>query len=172
MKNKSVFFPHGREITWIDPQALAQKETCEAFTLWTTLRGERRWPARKEMTLRQMAGLLPYMSLVKVLGDGIDFEHRIVGDAIVQAFNVPIQNRRFSEIAKEAPMLIESSFALFRQVAATGVPIAWRQRVGHNGMHIVFTDAEMVLLPFGDGGDAVDHIAAFGVYSSQTFPSN
>jgi len=166
MFDESVFLPQGRKITWIEPQALAQRETQAAYAYWRRLRGPRRWPARQEMKLREAAALLPYMSLVKVIAGGADFEHRIVGDTMVQAFSVPIQNRRFSDIAADAPMLIESSLVLFRKVVALGEPIAWRQRVVRDELRIICVEAEMVLLPFGADDDGIDHIAAFGVHNS------
>jgi len=159
----TLFLQRGREILWLAPSALSQTETQAAYNYWMTLRGERPWPAREDMKLRQMAGLVPYMSLVKVLDGGADFEHRIVGDMIVRAFSVPIQNRRFSEIAVDAPLLIEGSLALFRRVVRDQAPLAWQQRVHNNTVHIVTTYTEMLLLPFGQNDDAVDHIAAFGV---------
>ncbi len=159
----SVFLPHGRDILWLDPSALEQNETRAAFAYWTQLRGNRPWPAREEMKLRQMASLVPHMSLVRVLDGGADFEHRIVGDTIVRSFSIPIQHRRFSEIALAAPLLIEGSLFLFRKVVHGGAPIAWQQRVFYDKVGIVTTYTEMVLLPFGKTADAVDHIAAFGV---------
>jgi hypothetical protein len=159
----SVFLPHGREIIWLDPAALTQNETRAAYDMWTGLRGDRPWPAREELKLRQIASLVPYMSLVKVLDGGSDFEHRIVGDTMVRAFSVPIQNRRFSEIAVDAPLLIEDSMILFAKVVHDRLPIAWQQFVLYDKIRITSTCTEMVLLPLGKTPDAVDHIAAFGV---------
>ncbi len=168
----SLFLQRGREILWLAPTALSQKETHAAYKYWTELRGERPWPARQEMKLRHIAGLVPYMSLVKVLDGGGDFEHRIVGDMMVRAFSVPIQNRRFSEIAVDAPVLIEGSLALFRRVVRDQTPIAWQQCVPNDTVHIVTTYTEMVLLPLGETAAAIDHIAAFGAQSRSPLREN
>lgn len=164
----SVYLPHGREIVWLDPSALTQNETRAAYHYWNALRGERPWPARAEMKLRHIVSLMPHMALVKVLDGGADFEHRIVGDTMVRAFSVPIQNRRFSEIALDAPVLIEGSMILFGKVVSTGLPVAWQQRVLLDNLRIIASQTEMVLLPFGETTDAVDHIAAFGVQGRQS----
>ncbi|MDR3528282.1 MAG: PAS domain-containing protein [Rhizomicrobium sp.] len=162
----------GREILWLAPSALSQNETRAAYAYWSKLRGDRPWPAREEMQLRHIAALVPIMSLVKVLDDGADFEHRIVGDAMVRAFSVPLQNRRFSEIAVDAPTLIDGSLTLFRKVLTEQTPIAWQQRVLNDSVHIVTTYTEMVLLPFGRTTGVIDHIAAFGVQSRAPRPEN
>ena len=161
----SLFLQRGREILWLAPSELSQKETRAAYNYWNKLRGERLWPAREDLKLRDMASLVPHMSLLKVLDGGADFEHRIVGDMMVRAFSVVIQNRRFSEIAVDAPTLIEGSLTLFRKVLSERTAIAWQQRVLRDSIHIVTTYTEMVLLPFGKSVDAIDHIAAFGVQS-------
>lgn len=162
------FLRHGREIEWLEPASLVQQETRAAYDLWTRIKGDRCWPARDDLKMRQMAPLVPYLALVKVLDDGADFEHRIVGDAMVCAFSVLIQNRRFSEIAKEAPALIEGSLTLFRKVLKCRAPIAWQQRVLDDSVHIRSTYSEMVLLPLGATPAAIDHIAAFGVQDRQS----
>lgn len=168
----SLFVQRGREIVWLAPSSLSQSETRAAYNYWNKLRGERLWPAREDMKLRHMAQLVPYMSLVKVLEGGADFEHRIVGDMIVRTFSVPVQNRRFSEIALDAPVLIEGSLALFRRVLSGRAPIAWQQRVLDDSIHIVTTYTELVLLPFGPSAAAIDHIAAFAVPGRSVPPEN
>ncbi|GAA0527409.1 hypothetical protein FHS83_002181 [Rhizomicrobium palustre] len=151
----------GREITWLDPAELAEAQTRAAYAYWLKLRGVRAFPSRDAMKMRDLAGLVSHMSLVRVLEDGADFEHRIVGDAIVRAYDVRLQNRRFSEIAEDAPVLIRESLILFRKVVETKKPIAWCQRVMLREVRINATVAEMILLPFGADDTRVDHIAAF-----------
>jgi len=164
----TIFLRRGREILWLCPAELTQRETRAAYAYWIALKGDRPWPAREDLKLRQMASLVPYMALVKVLDGGADFEHRIVGDAMVCAFSVPIQNRRFSDIAVDAPVLIEGSLALFRKALACREPLAWQQRVLDDSVFINTPYSEMLLLPFGQTAEAIDHIAAFGVQGRST----
>lgn len=163
------FLPQGREFTFIEPCELEESVTRRAYALWQELRGSRPHPRREELTMRDIYKLAPHLSLVRVINNGEDFEHRIVGDAIVRAFDVGLQNRLFSEVAIDAPKLVAESFFLFRKTVATGAPLAWRHRVVHDDIHIIYTKAEIVLLPLGE--DYVDHIAAFGVHSRGAEPA-
>ena len=136
---------------------------------WRTIRGDRPFPRREDLRPRDIQGLLPYMALLKVIGGGEDFEHRIVGDILVQAFAVPMQNRRFSEIEIEAPELMASCYPLFREVVNTRAPVAWRHKTGHDNTDFVFVDSEVVLLPLGT--TVVDHVLVFEVHWSRIKPA-
>jgi len=146
---------------WLGLDQLREAPLRAAVAYWSAIRGDRLFPSRNDLKPRDMGGLLPYMSLVMVIDGGADFEHRIVGDAVVRAFGVPLQNRRFSEIALQAPKLIEVSFSLFRKVVETRAPLAYLQRTQSDTFQIVCTLAEMVLLPLGRSDEAVDHVVAF-----------
>jgi hypothetical protein len=162
--------PHTSIFDWVELDQLRSAPLRVGVAYWQAIRGNRLFPAREDLKARDIAGILPNMSLVRVIDGGVDFEHRIVGDAMVRAFSVPIQNRRFSEIEWDAPKLIEVSLWLFRKVVETRAPMAWRQRTGQEATHIVFTDSEVVLLPLGQSKDTVDHIVSFGVYESKATP--
>jgi len=164
MSIAAPFLPQTSIFDWIALDQLRSASLRIGAAYWQSLRGDRLFPARDDLKARDMAGMLPYMSLVKVIDGGADFEHRIVGDVIVRAFSVPIQNRRFSEIARDAPELIEVSLQLFRKPVETRAPVAWRQKTGQEASHTVFTESEIVLLPLGQNQDAVDHIVGFGVH--------
>lgn len=145
---------------WLTPDSVSATPLKDAVAWWRAARGTRPYPTRQDLHPRQIAGLMPYMSLLKVIGNGADFEHRIVGDVMVQAFAVKIQNRRFSEIAEDAPDFIARCFPLFRMVVETGAPVAWRSITSFDEVTVVVTHGEIVLLPLGH--HKVDHVLAFG----------
>jgi len=132
----------------------------QALAIWNDLRGARRFPSRDELKLRDIAAIIQQMSLIAVIDGGRDFENRFVGDAVVRAHEVPIAHRRFSEIAKDMPVLMERLWSQCRRVVDTGEPLAYRGRTGHDMTRVVYTDFEGVLLPFGP--DAVDHVMYAG----------
>lgn len=160
--------PAGLELVWIEPNALLSTPVLSGFRYWDTLRAGRAWPRREELNPRHMTGLLNYMSLIRVVEDGKDFETRIVGDVMVQAFSVPVQHRKLSEIAEDSPRLGALAFPLFQRILAEGKPLAWRQHSGRDSTRVVFTDSEVVLLPLGD--DSIDHILCFGVHHLSVGP--
>ena len=166
MSNLSKFVPHSGTFEWVAPDDVADPMLQTAISHWQQIRRHRPFPARNDLKPQKIARLLPYMVLLKVIDGGKDFEHRIVGDVMVRAFNVPIQNRRFSEIARDAPLLIEQASIPFRRVVDTTAPVAWRQHAGHEDTNIVFTRSEIVLLPLGSGA-AVDHVVGFGIHETR-----
>ena len=171
MPAASSFIPKTSIIEWVPLEQLRGEPLRVAAAYWAMIRGERLFPAREDLKAREIAGILPYMSLVRVIDGGADFEHRIVGDVMVRAFSVPIQNRRFSDIAKEAPELIELAARLFRKAVELRRPVAWRQRTGRESTHTIFTDSEILLLPLGQTDAAVDHIVGFGVHEAKVAPA-
>jgi hypothetical protein len=141
------------------------------IALWRTLRGERRFPARGDLNLREIAPIMRHMSLVAVIDGGADFENGFVGDVVVRAHDVPIAHRRFSDVARDMPTLMGGVTPLFRQVVETGLPLAYRGRTGHDMAHVVYTDFEGVLLPLGETDDAVDHVVYVGMNTVAAAPS-
>ena len=142
--------------------AVVSAPTRRGIAIWRLLRASRRFPARGDLKLRGIVDIMPYMSLVAVIDGGRDFENRFVGDAVVRAHDVPINHRRFSDVAKDMPTLMEGLLPLFRKVVETGEPLAYRGQTGHDMRHVVYTDFEGVLLPLGQSDDAIDFILYVG----------
>jgi len=135
---------------------------------WRMLRGDRMFPSRQQIRPRDLAPVLSAMSLFKVL-DGEDFQYRIIGDAVVRAYDVQLQNRRLSEIEAELPSFGQFVRPVLLHVAQRRVPIALRGRIGHDAPGTNFTHHENALLPLGSTDDLVDHIIVFSSYERRAF---
>jgi len=157
---------------WVALDTLGKQPLKDALACWSRLRGERSFPTRNDLKVREIAALLPYISLLKVIDDGADFEHRIVGDTLVRTLDVPIQNRRFSDIASDAPGFSYVSVQLFRKAFEARAPLAWRHHTSSDESHVVFTETNVLALPLSNDGGTIDHLAVFAVYEHRTSPSS
>ena len=156
------YVPEQTDFERISLDAVQSVPTRRGIAIWRLLRASRRFPAHDDLKLRDIVDIMPYMSLVAVIDGGKNFENRYVGDAVVRAHDVPIRHRRFSDVAKDMPTLIEGLLPLFRKVVETGEPLAYRGRTGHDMSHVVYTDFEGVLLPLGKSEEAVDYVFYVG----------
>jgi hypothetical protein len=135
---------------------------------WHALRGARCFPARDQLNPRDLAPVLGMTALFKVLDDG-DFQYRVVGDAIVRAYNINLQNRRLSEIEAVLPIFAQFVRPVLEQVAQHRIPVALRGKVGHDAPGTNFTHHENAVLPLGPRDDVVDHIITFSNYERRAF---
>jgi len=154
--------PPNTIIEWVTLDEIQCEALRAGTAYWNKLRCGRPWPSRDELNFRDMAKFLPYMALLRVIDGGADFEHRFVGDVMVRAFSVPIQNRRFSEIGVDAPSLIRNSFLIFRRVLQTRAPVFALQRIGHDVREVVYMYGERALLPLGCTSDSIDYVIGLG----------
>jgi hypothetical protein len=129
-----------------------------AAEYWRSRRNGRRFPARADLHPRDMAGILRDMVLVRIIDGGADYEYRIVGDAQAQAYAVPLQGRRISEIAVTAPWFGHIAAITYEHVRRSGEPLILRGRVGREFPEAKFVYHESVFLPLGASDDAVDHL--------------
>lgn len=159
------FLPESTDFETFALDAIDCAPARRGLEIWNQLRGSRRFPARADLTPRRIAEIMPYMSMATVIDGGADFENRFVGDAVVRAHNVSIVHRRFSDVARDMPVLMGGLMPLFRQVVAEGKPLAYRGRTGHDMTLVVYTDFEGLLLPLGERDDIVDHIVYVGCCS-------
>lgn len=167
VRRAQKFIPDITAFHVIAPEELEALPVRIGFEYWLKRRGTRRYPARSDISPREITSALQNMSLLKVEGD--DFVYRIVGDAVVRAFNIPIQNRKMSEIAYDEPGFETIVMPLFRKVAETGEPTAIRGTTGHDVIGANFTDYENILLPLGPDDATIDHVMTFSYYTSRPF---
>jgi hypothetical protein len=137
----------------LDNQVLKQ-----AADYWRSRRGGRRFPARKDLHPREMAKFLRNMTLVKVVDGGADYEYRIVGDAQAQAYTIPLQGRRISEIALTAPWFGKVAEYTYDYVRRSGEPLVLRGRIGREFPEAKFVYYESLFLPLGPSDECVDHL--------------
>ncbi|HXC54323.1 MAG TPA: PAS domain-containing protein [Rhizomicrobium sp.] len=134
-----------------------------AVSYWQSVRAQRRFPARADLTLRGMASFLPYTLIVAVIENGNDYEYRFVGDAERQAFKRDFKGMRVSQIEKIAPKLGETIRATYDKVSATGLPFAVRGLADHVRTNAYIPYHEAAFLPLGVTDGSVDHFLAIGV---------
>ena len=135
------------------------------LALWNRARGDRRFPARADVTPRMLSDLLRHTTLARVLEDGPDYELRIVGDALVQMQGRSFQGMSLSEIDLVLPGHGSAVRAVYDEVCKRRAPLAvrgWYTRQADK--HTVFQ--ESLVVPLGNREGTVDHILAFATYAS------
>lgn len=158
----SLSFPEETRVELVPLEDMTTPIVRRGIDYWQTLRGPRPYPAREDIRMRDIAGLLKNMVLSKVLDDGDDFLLKIAGDEVCRGYRAPILGRRLSDIAVDLPNTVARWLPLYRRVARSGEPLAVVVTVGLEMPEINFTHAETVCLPFGPAGQAPDHIVTFG----------
>lgn len=136
---------------------------------WRSLCGQRRFPARSDLTLRGMAAVLSHTVILRVIDDGADYEYRYVGDAQRQAYRVPFRGIRVTQIEAALPHLGAVLRYVYEQARSTGVPFAVRGKVNHEPPRARFLYHETVFLPLGASDAAVDHLLIVGVQVAEPF---
>ena len=134
-----------------------------AASYWQSVRAQRRFPARADLTLRGMASWLPYTLIVAVIENGADYEFRFVGDAERQAFKRDFKGMRISQVEKIAPAFGETIRATYNKVSSIGLPFAARGLVDHVTTDDYVPSHETVFLPLGTTDSLVDHLLIVGV---------
>ena len=160
------------DITSVHPVTLDDLENIvvrQGAEYWLSLRRGRRYPARKDLSPRDMQTLLRNLVLVKVIDGGKDFEYRIVGEAQAQAYGWRLQGRRVSHIAAERPAYGHHVLGSYRHVRDYGEPLAVRAQMGGDFPYLKFVYCEHAVLPLGNNDSAVDHLLIFSSYIPRDF---
>lgn len=148
---------------------------ARAIDYWIGLRGERRFPARDELTLRGMAAVLPYCVILSVIDAGADYEYRFVGEEQRQAFGVHFKGMRLTQIEAAAPQLGRLLRSAYESVRVSGEPFIVRGPVVPGSQDTNRLYHESVFLPLGASAAVVDHLLIVGVQVPRPFweiPSN
>jgi hypothetical protein len=164
----STAFPEETRVEIVPLDEMTMPVVTQGIAYWQHLRGDRPYPAREDIRIRDIPGLLKHMVVAKVLDGGADFALNIVGDEVCRCYRALLIHRRMSETFADLPNTVQRWLPIYRRVALSGVPIAVVVTVGLEMPEVNFTHAETVCLPFGPTGGAPDYIATFGQHTSRS----
>lgn len=74
----------------------------QGLDYWDSKRAGRRMPARRDIEPTEILHLLPYVVLIDVERDPIDFRYRLVGTAVASRFGRDHTGARFSALPQQA----------------------------------------------------------------------
>ena|ERR1700760_50074 len=135
----------------------------QGLEYWLRLKGTRDWPARTDMSPRDMAPLLRNIVLLRRTDDG-DFEFRIVGDAHVIGHGFSMQGHKVSEIDKVSPGYGAVLKRLYGHAVHRQAPFAFRGWMERGGKIKQYIYSESVFMPMGPDTHTIDHVLNFSVY--------
>jgi hypothetical protein len=158
---KALDAPDSSSIEIVSADALDSGPVSEGVRYWNTLKGDRAFPSRNELVPAKMSKFLRNIVLVRVIGNGADYEFRVVGDAHVQAQGYNFRHMRLKEI--EAKRLDFTTRPTYEHVRVTATPFAVRGWIGRHVRHVRFSYHETAFLPLGENG-VVDHILIVSAY--------
>lgn len=141
----------------------------QGVAYWRSLCGLRRFPARADLTLRGMAPFLPHSVIIEVIGHGVDYEYRYVGDIQRQAFKTYFKGIRVTQIEAVAPRLGGVLRAAYETVRSTGDPFIARGQIDHDLPGGIFRYHETAFLPLSANDGVVDHLLIVGVQVLEPF---
>jgi hypothetical protein len=150
--------------TRVDTSDIQNAQLRKAFELWTKLKGERPFPARSEISPRDLVDFLRHIVLVRVLDGGNEFQFRIVGDAIVLAQGHTFQGLTTAEIELQLPGYGKMVKRAYQRVYADRKPLLLRGWFEHASTKRAFLH-ETLGLPLGPDPETVDHILVVAVYA-------
>jgi hypothetical protein len=135
----------------------------KGFDYWQRLCDGRRFPARADLSPREMGNLLRNVVLMKVLNEGEDYEFRIVGDAHVIAHGFSMQGLHISDVDGFSPGYGSVLKRLYDRVVRKAEPYALRGWLERGETHKKYIYTESAFMPLGHG-ETVDHVFTVSVY--------
>lgn len=155
-------FERGIREQLIPLQSLSSPSSIRGVEYWRTLLRGRPYPARREIQPRPIAPILHDLLMISVIGDGEEFQYRIVGGTLVRFYGGWIQNATTADVDSRFPGYGRSIRNTYRLVYTNRAPLALRGKLlsrGPEGSNISrILDYECVLLPLGEDGMPIDHI--------------
>lgn len=131
------------------------------LTTWRTKGASRRFPSRTELRPRDFPRLLPFATLARRVPESRDFEFRVIGEAVIEAYGENFTGRRLSEIEFAVCSIMREAYGA---VAHSGEPVlleGWFERFNRDAF-----SREVLMVPLGQRDSAVDHILSAGVYEA------
>jgi len=125
------------------------------LALWTGRKGERVFPAREELSPRDLGPALPYLTLCEVLDGGADFRLRIVGEEVLAAYGHHLKGRTLGSLVDE---IGSTMLDAYRGVVSSRTPLLLHGWFEHERQQIFLR--EVLILPLGSA--TVDHVLAAG----------
>ncbi len=84
--------------TVFDPSQLSAPRLRQAFAYWQGKRAGRAMPSRRDIDPVEMPQLLPYVMLIDVLPEPLDFRYRLIGTEVRAIVARDYTGLRFSEV--------------------------------------------------------------------------
>ena len=124
----------------------------EALAYWHRIRGARPMPSRADLNPADIPTLLPFVILVDVLRDPLDFRYRLIGTEIDRIVHRNYKDIRFSELSDK-----KRGSAIWQhheETVATRAPV--RKDLSYHGPDGEVRRVEHCLLPLSSDGSTVD----------------
>ena len=126
----------------------------QALAYWNRIRAGREMPARADLNPGDVPKLLPYMILIDVLHDPLDFRYRLIGTEIDRIVARNYKGVKFSGLPeKRAPNPI---WQHHQETVETRAPV--RKELSYYGPDGDVRRIEHCLMPFSSDGKTVDQI--------------
>ena len=123
-----------------------------SLAYWDQQRGPRTMPRRKDIDPAGMVPVLPYVFLLDVQREPLDFRYRLIGTVMDQHMSEPYTGRWMSSIAhQKPPSIIWQSCAL---VVETRCP--YSSETPYVGKYKDFKHTEDIIMPLSDDGGTVN----------------
>jgi hypothetical protein len=133
---------------------LAAQIVDPALSYWEGIRGSRAMPRRSDIDPAEIPRLLPFVMLVDVLDNPLDFRFRLVGTEIDAITAVNLRGQRFSESRQLSPG--SNVWSDYLSVATTGQPLTGN--VDYVGTDRYVRAIRHCLMPLSDDGARVNMI--------------
>lgn len=137
----------------------------QGLDYWLKLRGERPYPARADMTPRDLSALLRHVVLLKLVDDGADYLYRIVGDAHVISHGFNMQGLLVSDVDRYSPDYGPVLKSLYDRAVRRRDAYAFRGWLERGAEHKQYIYSESVFMPLGPDARTIDHVLNFSVYT-------
>ena len=133
-----------------------------ALAVWEEKRQARIYPARAELTPRDMKAFLPNITLWRAVKGGTDYEYRIMGGADVKAYGLNMTGLHVSDLDRLMPGNTSRVKKVLDYVVRKKIPVVsdgWLTTSGGLPVHHV-----MIFFPLGPDEAMVDHILGVSVH--------
>jgi hypothetical protein len=141
-----------------DPAIAGDARVLEFYHYWLARRGERRFPARRDIEPTDIPHLLSGIMLLDVYYDPLDLEYRLIGGAIVARSGL-LKGKRVREAALRNPA--STAYENYCRMIADGVPQFFRGSSAAVHMQGRKVAVARVHCPLSTDGTVIDKVISY-----------